>query len=168
MKNHIKELRGEELCERRSPQLQSTHSLHFSRRKPALILNLFDYGDIILGISTMILQYQNYRSFRVNKAAKVLLRHPPRSSSTEAKNLDLKPLSTRTGFFIGGIAIRKCLIRETEFNFNFLKNHCVYLYNTSSRLLVYNLHIFSIRPKTFLFFRATFEKLSIQKLLIAF
>ena len=30
-------------------------------------------------------------------------------------------------------------------------------------LLMYNLHIFSIRPKKVLFFRATYEQLSLQK-----
>ena len=65
-----------------------------------------------------------------NKAAKVLLGHPPRSSSTEAlRNLDLKSLSARR-FFHRCIAIHKCLIGETDFNFNFIKNQAVHSYNT--------------------------------------
>ena len=51
---------------------------------------------------------------RQNKAAKVLLGHPPRSSSTEAlRSLDLKSLSARR-FFNRCIAIYKCLIEETD------------------------------------------------------
>ena len=65
-----------------------------------------------------------------NKAAKVLLGHPPRSSSTEAlRSLDLKSLSARR-FFNRCIAIYKCLIEETDFNFNFIKNQAVHSYNT--------------------------------------
>ena len=65
-----------------------------------------------------------------NKAAKVLLGHPPRSSSTEApRSLDLKSLSARR-FFHRCIAIYKCLTGETDFNFNFIKNQAVHSYNT--------------------------------------
>ena len=64
------------------------------------------------------------------KAAEVLLGHPPQSSSTEAlRSLDLKSLSTRR-FFHCCIAIHKCLIGETDFNFNFIKNQAVHSYNT--------------------------------------
>ena len=65
-----------------------------------------------------------------NKAAKAMLGQPPRSSSTEAlKSLDLKSLSTRR-FFHRCIAIHKCLIGETDFNFNFTKTQAVHSYNT--------------------------------------
>ena len=65
-----------------------------------------------------------------NKAAKVLLGHPPRSSSTEApRSLDLESLSARR-FFHRCIAIYKCLTGETDFNFNFIKNQAVHSYNT--------------------------------------
>ena len=59
-----------------------------------LILPLFDYGDIIWGDKnngTIMTELQILQ----NKAAEVLLRHPPRSSSTEAlRSLDLKSLSS--------------------------------------------------------------------------
>ena len=59
-----------------------------------------------------------------------MLGQPPRSSSTEAlKSLDLKSLSTRR-FFHRCIATHKCLIGETDFNFNFTKNQAVHSYNT--------------------------------------
>ena len=65
-----------------------------------------------------------------NKAAKVMLGHPPRSLSTEAlKSLNLKSLSTRR-FFHRCIATHKCLIGETDFKFNFTKNQAVHSYNT--------------------------------------
>ena len=65
-----------------------------------------------------------------NKAAKVLLGQPPRGSSTEAlRSLDLKSLSVRR-FFHRCTAIHKCLIGETDFNFNFIKNQAVHSYNT--------------------------------------
>ena len=65
-----------------------------------------------------------------NKAAKVMLGQPPRSSSTEALNsLDLKSLSTRR-LFHRCITIHKCLIGETDFNFNLTKNQAIHSYNT--------------------------------------
>ena len=65
-----------------------------------------------------------------NKAAKILLGHPTRSSTTEAlRSLDLKSLSVRT-FFHCCTAIHKCLIGETDFNFKFIKNQAVHSYNT--------------------------------------
>ena len=65
-----------------------------------------------------------------NKAAKVLLGQPPRSSSTEAlRSLDLKSLSVRR-FFHRCTVIHNCLIGETDFNFNFIKNQAVHSYNT--------------------------------------
>ena len=94
-----------------------------------LILPLFDYGDIIWGDKnngTIISELQILQ----NKAAKVLLGHPPRSSSTEAlRGLDLKSLSSRR-FFHRCTAIHKCLIGETDFNFEFIKNQAVHSYNT--------------------------------------
>ena len=94
-----------------------------------LILPLFDYGDVIWGAKnneTIMLELQILQ----NKAAKVLLGHPPRSSSTEAlRSLDLKSLSARR-FFHRRIEIHKCLIGETGFNFNFIKNQAVHSYNT--------------------------------------
>ena len=84
----------------------------------ALILPLFDYGDVIRGDKnndTIMSELQILQ----NKAAKVMLGQPLRNSSTEAlKSLDLKSLSTRR-FFHRCIAIHKCLIGETDFNFNF-------------------------------------------------
>ena len=95
----------------------------------ALILPLFDYGDVIWGDKnndTIMSELQILQ----NKAAKVMLGQPPRSSSTEAlKSLDLKSLSTRR-FFHRCIATHKCLIGETDFNFNFTKNQAVHSYNT--------------------------------------
>ena len=95
----------------------------------ALILPLFDYGDVIWGDKnndTIMSELQILQ----NKAAKVMLGQPPRSSSTEAlKSLDLKSLSTRR-FFHRCIAIHKCLIGETDFNFNFTKTQAVHSYNT--------------------------------------
>ena len=65
-----------------------------------------------------------------NKAAKVLLGHPPRSSSTEAlRSLDLKSLSARR-FFHRYIAIHRYLIGEADLNFSFIKNQAVHSYNT--------------------------------------
>ena len=88
--------------------LQTRISLYNS-----LILPLFNYGDTIWGNKnddTIMLGFQILQ----NKAGNVLLGHPPRSSSTEAlKSLDL-------------ISI----IGETDFIFNFLKNHAVHSYNT--------------------------------------
>ena len=93
-----------------------------------LILPLFDYGDVIWGDKnndTIMSEQQILQ----NKAAKVLLGQPPRSSSTEAlRSLDLKSLSVR--FFHRCTAIHKCLIGETDFNFNFIKNQAVHSYNT--------------------------------------
>ena len=64
----------------------------------ALILPLFDYGDVIWGDKnndTIMSELQILQ----NKAAKAMLGQPPRSSSTEAlKSLDLKSLSTRRFF----------------------------------------------------------------------
>ena len=94
-----------------------------------LILPLFDYGDVIWGDNnneTIMSELQILQE----KAAEVLLGHPPQSSSTEAlRSLDLKSLSTRR-FFHCCIAIHKCLIGETDFNFNFIKNQAVHSYNT--------------------------------------
>ena len=94
-----------------------------------LILPLFDYGDVIWGDKnndTIMSELQILQ----NKAAKVLLGQPPRSSSTEAlRSLDLKSLSVRR-FFHRCTAIHKCLIGETDFNFNFIKNQAVHSYNT--------------------------------------
>ena len=63
-----------------------------------LILPLFDYGDVIWGDKnndTLMSELQILQ----NKAAKVMLGLPPRSSSNKAlKRLDLKPLSTRRFF----------------------------------------------------------------------
>ena len=95
----------------------------------ALILPLFDYGDVIWGDKnndTIMSELQILQ----NKAAKVMLGHPPRSLSTEAlKSLNLKSLSTRR-FFHRCIATHKCLIGETDFKFNFTKNQAVHSYNT--------------------------------------
>ena len=64
-----------------------------------------------------------------NKAAKVMLELPPRSSSTEAlKRLDFKPLSTRR-FFHRCTSIHKCLVGSTDFDFNFNRNHAVHSHN---------------------------------------
>ena len=94
-----------------------------------LILPLFYYGDVIWGDKhndTIMSELQILQ----NKAAKVLVGHPPWSSSTEAlTSLDLKSLSARR-FFHRCIAIHKCLIGETDFNFNFIKNQTVHPYNT--------------------------------------
>ena len=94
-----------------------------------LILPLFDYGDVIWGDKnndTIMSELQILQ----NKAAKVLLGQPPRSSSTEAlRSLDLKSLSVRR-FLHRCTAIHKCLIGETDFNFNFIKNQAVHSYNT--------------------------------------
>ena len=63
-----------------------------------LIIPLFDYGDTVWGDKnndTLMGQLQVLQ----NKAAKVLLNLPPRSSSTEALDrLDLKTLSQRRHF----------------------------------------------------------------------
>ena len=94
-----------------------------------LILPLFDYGDVIWrdkNNETIMLELQILQ----NKAAEVLLGHLPQSSSTEAlRSLDLKSLFIRR-FFHRCIAIHKCLIGETDFNFNFIKNQAVHSYNT--------------------------------------
>ena len=94
-----------------------------------LILPLFDYGDVIWGDKnndTIMSELQILQ----NKAAKVLLGQPPRRSSTEARrSLDLKSLSVRR-FFHRCTAIHKCLIGETDFNFNCIKNQAVHSYNT--------------------------------------
>ena len=94
-----------------------------------LILPLFDYGDVVWGDKnndTLMSELQILQ----NKAAKVMLELPPRSSSTEAlKRLDLKPLSTRR-FFHHFTSIHKCLIGSTAFDFNFNRNHAVHSHNT--------------------------------------
>jgi len=94
-----------------------------------LILPLFDYGDVIWGDKnndTIMSELQILQ----NKAAKVLLGQPTRSSSTEAlRSLDLKSLSVRR-FFHRCTVIHKCLIDETDFNFTFIKNQAVHSYNT--------------------------------------
>ena len=68
-----------------------------------LILPLFYHGDVIWGDKnkdTIMSELQILQ----NKAAKVLLGHPPRSSSTEAlRSLNLKSLSVRRGFFIAAL-----------------------------------------------------------------
>ena len=94
-----------------------------------LILPLFYYGDVIWGDKHNDTKMSELQILQ-NKAAKVLLGHPPWSSSTEAlTSLDLKSLSARR-FFHRCIAIHKCLIGETDFNFNFIKNQTVHSYNT--------------------------------------
>ena len=94
-----------------------------------LILPLFYYGDVKWGDKHNDTKMSELQILQ-NKAAKVLLGHPPRSSSTEAlRSLDLKSLSARR-FFHRCIAIHKCLIGETDFNFNFIKNQTVHSYNT--------------------------------------
>ena len=66
-----------------------------------------------------------------NKAAKVMLELPPRSSSTGAlKRLDVKPLSTRRFFPPFSTSIHKCLIGSTDFDFNLNRNHAVHSHNT--------------------------------------
>ena len=94
-----------------------------------LILPLFDYGDVIWGDKnkdTIMSELQILQ----NKAAKVLLGHPPRSSSTEAlRSLDLKSLSARR-FFHRHIEIHKWVIGETGFTFNFIKNQAFHSHNT--------------------------------------
>ena len=94
-----------------------------------LILPLFDYGDVEWGKTnndTLMSELQILQ----NKAAKVVLELPPRSSSTEAlKRLDLKPLSTRR-FFHRCTSIHKCPIGSTDFDFNFKRNHAVHSHNT--------------------------------------
>ena len=64
-----------------------------------LIIPLFDYGDWQCGVTKMTTRSRvSCKSF-TNKAAKVLLNLPPRSSSTEALDrLDLKTLSKRRHF----------------------------------------------------------------------
>ena len=90
-----------------------------------LILPLFDYGDVIWGDENNDSIMSGLQILQ-NKAAKVLLGHPSRSSSTEAlMSLDLKSLSARR-LFHRYIAIRKCLIGETDFNFDFIKNQAVH------------------------------------------
>ena len=94
-----------------------------------LILPLFDYGDVVWGDKnndTLMSELQ----ILPNKAAKVMLELPPRSSSTEAlKRLDLKPLSTRR-FLHRCTSIPKCLIGSTDFDFNFNRNHAAHSHNT--------------------------------------
>ena len=95
----------------------------------ALILPLFDYGDVIWGDKnndTIMSALQILQ----NKATNVMLGQPPRRSSTEAlKSLDLTSLSTRR-LFHRCIASHKCLIGETDFNFNLTKIQAIHSYNT--------------------------------------
>ena len=82
-----------------------------------LNMPLFDYGDTVWGDKnndTLVGQLQVLQ----NKAAKVLLNLPPRSSSTEALDrLDLKTLSKRRHFH-HCVMIHKYLSGEIDFHFD--------------------------------------------------
>ena len=95
----------------------------------ALILPLFDYRNVIWGDKnndTIMSELQILQ----NKAAKVMLGQPPRSSSTEAlKSLDLKSLP-QEGFFIAALQSTSVLLEKHDFNFNFTKTQAVHSYNT--------------------------------------
>ena len=94
-----------------------------------LILPLFDYGDFVWGDKNNLTIMSDLQVLQ-NKAAKVLLGLPIRSSSTQAlKSLDLKLLSSRR-FFHRCTAIHKCLIGSTDFDFNFIRNQAVHSHNT--------------------------------------
>ena len=89
-----------------------------------LILPLFDYGDVIWGDKnndTIMSELQILQ----NKAAKVLLGQPPRSSEEFRSQVPLRKKD-----FHRCTAIHKCLIGETDYNFNFIKNQAVHSYNT--------------------------------------
>ena len=65
-----------------------------------------------------------------NKAAKVLLNLPPRSSSTEALDrLDLKNLSKRRHFH-RCVMIQKYLLGEIDFKFDIRRNSSFHSYQT--------------------------------------
>ena len=95
-----------------------------------LILPLFDYGDVIWGDNnneTIMSELQILQ----DKAAEVLLGHLPQSSSTESTEEFRSQVTLhKKVFFHRCIAIHKCLIGETDFNFNFLKKQAVHPYNT--------------------------------------
>ena len=66
-----------------------------------------------------------------NKAAKVLLNLPPRSSSTEALDrLDLKPLSKRRHFHICCFISFPYLLGEIDFKFDIRCNSSFHSYQT--------------------------------------
>ena len=94
-----------------------------------LIIPLFDYGDTVWGdknndtLMGQLLVLQN-------KAAKVLLNLPPRSSSTEALDrLDLKTLSKRRHFH-RCVMMHKYLSGEIDFNFDIRRNSSFHSYQT--------------------------------------
>ena len=96
-----------------------------------LILPLFDYGDVIWrdkNNETIMLELQILQ----NKAAEVLLGHPPQLKAHQPKHwgVSISSHSPQQGFYHRCIAIHKCLIGETDFNLNFIKNQAVYPYNT--------------------------------------
>lgn len=90
-----------------------------AKRTPhdCLIIPLFDYGDTMWGYKnndTLMGQLQILQ----NKAAKVLLNLPPKSSSTEALDrLDLKPLSKRQHFH-RCVIMQKYLLGEIDVKFD--------------------------------------------------
>ena len=94
-----------------------------------LIIPLFDYGDTVWGDKnndTLMGQLQVLQ----NKAAKVLLNLPPRSSSTEALDrLDLKTLSRRRHFH-RCVMMHKYLSGRIDFNFDIRRNSSFHSYHT--------------------------------------
>ena len=94
-----------------------------------LIIPLFDYGDTVWGDKnndTLMGQLQVLQ----NKAAKVLLNLPPRSSSTEALDrLDLKTLSQRRHFH-RCVMMQKYLLGEIDFKFDIRRNSSFHSYQT--------------------------------------
>ena len=107
-----------------------------------LIIPLFDYGDTVWGDknnNTLMGQLQVLQ----NKAAKVLLNLPPRSSSTEALDrLDLKPLLKRRHFH-RCIMMQKYLLGEIDFKFDVRRNSSFHSYLKEK--VIPKWHLFSLR-----------------------
>ena len=87
----------------------------------SLIIPLFDYGHIVWGDKNNETLMKQLLTLQ-NKAAKVLLDLPPRSSATKAlRTLDWKPLSSRRSFH-PLTTMHKCMHAGIDFDFSFMKN----------------------------------------------
>ena len=90
-----------------------------------LIIPLFDYRDTVWGDKNND-TLMGQRQVLQNKATKVLLNLPPRSSSTEALDrLDLKTLSKRRC-----VMMHKYLSGRIDFNFDIRRNSSFHSYQT--------------------------------------
>lgn len=95
----------------------------------SIILPLLDYGDIIWGDKNNE-SLMKHLQVQQNKAAKIILDLPPRSSSTEALSaLRMINLTSRRRLH-RCTTIFKCIHKLIDFDFNLRYNNSFHLYNT--------------------------------------